>query len=208
MNAPFDPALLDAAHADHAAAVARLCRALDDAFDASAHALDADEAIHSDPSRCAAFAQGVRFALAQALADAALVAPAQRLPAAGTDIDTYRRHLIAADPRGRYTVAALVWQLGHASPVHAHHTWCGYAVLDGTLTETLYDWNESRGVAEIRRAQQRTTGAITFGGPGRKNVHRLANDSAAQTVSLHVYGVAAARIATHVNDVLSFALAV
>ncbi|WP_321871288.1 hypothetical protein [Paraburkholderia tropica] len=42
MNAPFDPALLDAAHADHAAAVARLCRALDDAFDASAHALDAD----------------------------------------------------------------------------------------------------------------------------------------------------------------------
>ncbi|WP_321904731.1 cysteine dioxygenase family protein [Paraburkholderia tropica] len=208
MNAPFDPALLDAAHADHAAAVARLCRALDDAFDASAHALDADEASDSDPSRCVAFAQGVCFALAQALADAALVTPPPRMADADTDIGTYRRHLIAADPRGRYTVAALVWQPGHASPVHAHHTWCGYAVLDGTLTETLYDWNESRGVAEIRRAQQRTTGAITFGGPGRANVHRLANDSAAQTVSLHVYGVAAARIATHVNDVLSFALAV
>ncbi|WP_310630971.1 cysteine dioxygenase family protein [Paraburkholderia sp.] len=201
MNAPFHPALLETAHA---AAVARLCGALDGVFDACALAHRGHENADDDPSRCAAFGQGVRFALAQALADPALVLPAQRVGGA----DRYRRHLIAADPRGRYAVATLVWQPGQASPVHAHHAWCGYAVLDGTLTETLYGWDEARGVAEFRRAHQRTagtSGAMAFGGPGRANVHRVANESATQTVSLHVYGVAGEQIATHVNDVLPLA---
>ncbi|CAG9246448.1 putative Cysteine dioxygenase [Paraburkholderia unamae] len=195
MNAPAELALLAAVHTaeQHAAAVARLCAALDAAFEACA--------TPHDPSRCARFARGVREALAHALADPALVTPAQREGAA----DTYRRHLIATDGRGRYTVAALVWQPGNASPIHAHHTWCGYAVLDGTLTETLYAWDETRQGASVVRSHARAGGAVAFGGPGRANIHRLANGSDKEAVSLHIYGVPGERISTHVNDVLPLA---
>ena len=196
MNAPAELALLSAAvHAaeHHAAAVARLCAALDAAFEACA--------TPGDPSRCARFARDMRAVLAGALADPALVTAAQREGSA----DTYRRHLIATDSRGRYTVAALVWQPGQASPIHAHQTWCGYAVLEGTLTETLYRWDEARHGAEVFRSHPRASGALAFGGRGRTNIHRLSNGSGAQAVSLHIYGVSGEDIATHVNDVLPLA---
>ncbi|WP_233881750.1 cysteine dioxygenase family protein [Paraburkholderia flagellata] len=195
MNAPAELALLSAVHTaeQHAAAVARFTAALDAAFDACA--------TPHDPSRCARFARGMREALTGALADSALVTSAQREGSA----DTYRRHVIATDSRGRYTVAALVWQPGQASPIHAHHTWCGYTVLDGTLTETLYTWDDARQGADVVRSHPRASGAVSFGGPGRASIHRLSNGSGAQAVSLHVYGVAVEHIATQVNDVLPLA---
>lgn len=196
MNSPAEPIFLRAGHAaaDHEAAVARLRAALDAAFDTCA--------TPTDPSHCAAFARGMRAALAQALAEPALVMSAQR---EGSDAN-YRRHLVAADPAGRYTVAALVWQPGQASPIHAHHTWCGYAVLEGTLTETLYAWDDLLGGASAVRAHPRAPGAVSFGGRGRGAIHRLSNGGNAQAVSLHVYGVDAACISTHVNDVVPLAV--
>lgn len=195
MNAPAELALLSAVQTaeHHAAAVARLCAALDAAFE--------DCKTPDDPSRCARFARDMRAALTQALADPALVTPAQREGSA----QSYRRHLIAADNRGRYTVASLVWQPGQASPIHAHHTWCGYAVLEGTLTETLYAWDDACQGAGLVRSHPRTSGAVSFGGRGRANIHRLGNGSGAQAVSLHVYGVPGEHIATRVNDVLALA---
>lgn len=195
MNAPAELALLSAVQTaeQHAAAVARFTAALDAAFDACA--------TPGDPSRCARFARGMRAALTGALADPALVTSAQREGSA----ETYRRHVIATDSRGRYTVAALVWQPGQASPIHAHHTWCGYTVLDGTLTETLYTWDDARQGADVVRSHPRASGAVSFGGPGRASIHRLSNDSGAQAVSLHVYGVAVEHIGTQVNDVLPLA---
>lgn len=195
MNLPAEPALFHVAHAfdDHAAAVSRLRAALDAAFDACT--------TPADPARCAAFARGVRSALAQALAEPALVTAAQR---EGSEA-TYRRHLVAADADGRYAVAALVWRPGQASPVHAHHTWCGYAVLEGTLSETLYAWDDARGGAAPLRAHPRMPGAVSFVGRGRGGIHRLSNTGGAAAVSLHIYGVDAAQMATHVNDVLPLA---
>ncbi|WP_321953228.1 cysteine dioxygenase family protein [Paraburkholderia bannensis] len=193
MNAPTDPARLLAAAADHEAAVARLCAALDAAFDACS--------TPDDPSRCVHFARGVRSALALALAEPALVTPAQRESGA----TRYRRHLIAACPQGRYAVAALVWLPGQASPIHAHHTWCGYAVLEGTLTETLYRWDTARDGATVLRSHARAAGATAFGGRGRAAIHRLSRavgDAAQPCVSLHVYGVPPEQIATGVNDVV------
>ncbi|WP_418789213.1 cysteine dioxygenase [Paraburkholderia pallida] len=184
----------------HAAAVARLCGALDAAFDAGRRP-GAPET-PADPARHATFAKGVRAALAQALADPDLVTAAQREGSA----EKYRRHLIAADPHGRYAIASLVWQPGHASPIHAHQTWCGYAVLEGTLTETLYRWDEARSGADTVRSHPRAPGAISFGASGRANIHRLSNDSAASCVSLHVYGVAGEQMATHVNDIVALAV--
>ncbi len=182
MNLPVEPALLELVdQVAHEAALARLRAALDAAFDTGT-----------------GFGPAVRAALAQALSDAALVLPAQRESSA----ERYRRHMLLADPAGRYAVASLVWLPGQASPIHAHHTWCGYAVLEGTLSESLYSWDETAHYARLTRVQDRPSGAHTWADHGRHAIHRLANESDAPAVSLHVYGVPAAEMATHVNDLL------
>ncbi|MGA7780138.1 MAG: cysteine dioxygenase family protein [Paraburkholderia sp.] len=168
----------------------RLCNALDTAFEQSADAVD--------PSQRAAFASAVRAALADAAADPALLSPAQREGSR----DTYRRHLLAADPQGRYAIAALVWQPGQASPIHAHQTWCGYAVVNGSLSETVYDWSNTQRCASETRTHPRASGAVSFVRAGRGGIHRLGNTSDAVAVSLHIYGVEGSQIATHVNDLL------
>jgi predicted metal-dependent enzyme (double-stranded beta helix superfamily) len=182
------------AELEASAALTRFSDALEAAF-----AVVPDGADPSD-SRCAAqFARLMRAALNLAVAEDLLLTPAQREGAA----NAYRRHLLIADPQGRYAAAALVWQSGQASPVHGHHTWCGYAVLDGTLSETLYTCDERSGCAIPSRTQLREAGALSYVRAGLTAVHRLANTGTRPAVSLHVYGVSAERIATHVNRLVS-----
>lgn len=170
--------------------LARLCDALDAIFEACAH--------FPEPSDSTFFARSMRIALAQAAADPALLTPQQR----EGSVENYRRHLLAADPHGRYAIAALVWQPQQASPVHGHHTWCGYAVLDGTLSETVFEWNGAQHCASATRTQARKRGAVSFVRSGRSGIHQLGNRSDTPAVSLHIYGVSGAQIATHVNDVV------
>jgi len=171
-------------------AIERLRAALDAALD-----LCRDTA---DLARDARFARAVRTALVEAAADPHLLTPAQREGAA----EKYQRHLLAADPLGRYAIASLVWMPGQTSPVHAHHTWCGYVVLDGTLSEALYDWNEEEDYAIPVRTQARDRGAVSYARAGRSAIHRLGNASDAPAISVHVYGVPEAEFATRVNDVV------
>jgi hypothetical protein len=117
------------------APLTRLCDALDAIFEACAH--------FPEPSDSSFFARSMRIALAEAAAEPALLTAEQR---AGST-ENYRRHLLAADPHGRYAIAALVWQPQQASPVHGHHTWCGYAVLNSN--------GIARGIALARRARRR-----------------------------------------------------
>jgi predicted metal-dependent enzyme (double-stranded beta helix superfamily) len=175
------------------APVVRLCNSLDAIFDVCAK--------FNEPSNSSLFARTIRVALAEAASQPSLLTPAQREGAP----DRYRRHLLAADPRGRYAIAALVWLPRQTSPVHAHHTWCGYAVLDGTLSETIFRWNDTRHDASETRTQCRETGAISFVRAGRDGIHRLGNRSDRAAVSLHIYGVPGAQIGTHVNDIIQLA---
>jgi predicted metal-dependent enzyme (double-stranded beta helix superfamily) len=171
----------------------RLCDTLGAMFEACAK--------FPEPSHSTFFARSMRLALAEAAADPALLAPAQREGSA----DSYRRHLLAADPLGRYAIAALVWQPGQASPVHAHHTWCGYAVVEGRLSETVFEWDDAQQRANALRTQARKRGAVSFVRGGRGAIHRLGNCSDAPAVSLHIYGVEGARMGTHVNDIVRLA---
>ncbi len=179
--------------AEAAAAVERLRTALDAAFASAPYGGASSE------SQAAQFARLMRAALAQAAAEDTLLTPAQCEGAA----NCYRRHLLIADPQGRYAAAALVWQPGQASPVHGHHTWCGYAVLDGALRETLYTWDEAAEQARPLRTQAREAGAVSYVRAGLSAIHRLANEGARPAVSLHVYGVAGDHIATGVNRLVT-----
>lgn len=169
------------------AALMRFCDALDAAC---------DDAGTADPSLSGRFATRVREALLTAAADSTLLTPAQR---EGSP-ERYCRHLLAADPLGRYALVSLVWQPGQESPVHAHHTWCGYAVVEGLLTESLYDWSAQQYCATEARTLTRSAGAVSYVRAGMTGIHRLANRGNATAVSLHLYGVPAQSIATHVND--------
>src|SRR5262245_49719909 len=72
-----------------------------------------------------------------------LLTPELRATRAGC----YARHTIAADPAGRFTLLSIVWGPGQFSPAHAHDTWCAYAVVENTLTETLYEYDAQSGKA-------------------------------------------------------------
>src|SRR5262245_21750743 len=76
----------------------------------------------------------IRAALEAAVRDPGLLGAAQCEPIS----QCYARHVIYADPLGRFTVLAIVWDAGQFSSPHAHDTWCAYAVYDGSLCETLY----------------------------------------------------------------------
>jgi predicted metal-dependent enzyme (double-stranded beta helix superfamily) len=178
------PALCQNAPLGHADALARLTGELDAAL-----ATPAD------------FPRRVRAALLAASKECGFLLTEQCESGAGT----YRRHLLAADPDGRYAVAALVWEPGQASPVHGHQTWCAYAVIEGTLAETLFRWDPITNRAIETRTHAREAGSVSFVGAGRGAIHQLGNapGSGRRAVSLHVYGVAATQIATHVNDLLT-----
>lgn len=153
------------------------------------------------------FGLEVRAALEALLSDAgagtSLLTDSQRQGGS----ESYKRHLLHADPLGRYAVAALVWQPGQLSPVHAHHTWCSYAVVEGELSETLFNWNSEHHRAERTRCHPRRAGAVSFVAGGRGAIHRLGNPTSHKrpAISIHVYGVAGAQIATHVNDLVETA---
>ncbi len=140
-------------------------------------------------------------ALASAAADPQLLAPGQSRPQA----EGYARHVLYADPAGRFTLLALVWDAGQFSPPHAHHIWCGYAVRSGVLTETLFAYDAAAGLARPTRVAVRAAGHACFAGSGLDQIHRLGNAGAEPAISIHVYGVARDRIATHVNRIVEVA---
>lgn len=139
--------------------------------------------------------QQIKAALARAAAEPALLAAEQRRPR----VDCYARHVLYADPAGRFTILSIVWGPGQFSAPHAHHTWCGYAVHDGDLKETLFSWNSATSQAEAPRTEPRRTGYSCYAPAGLDQIHRLGNPGTRPAISIHVYGVERDRIATHVN---------
>ncbi|KVE36660.1 cysteine dioxygenase family protein [Burkholderia sp. TSV86] len=174
----------------------RLCARIDAAFDSLTH--------EAAPSHHPAFAQAVRAALAEAAAEHGLLTPAQRESSA----DHYRRHLLAADPFGRYAVVSLVWRPGQWSPIHGHRTWCGYAVLEGELTENVYHWDGVTGRVKNARICARAPGSTSYVRAGLAGIHRLGHGGSTTdtpAISLHVYGVRGEDVATHVNHIVAAA---
>ncbi|KAA0180995.1 cysteine dioxygenase [Cupriavidus gilardii] len=135
--------------------------------------------------------------------------------------DGYTRHLIYADPMARFSAMLLVWRPGQASPVHGHRTWCAYRVLQGSLYERHYRWDEAAQVARPSGGVVREPGAVFSVPAGLGHIHSLGHagrgmdrgmaqdmdqhmdqhdgEAGDIAVSLHLYGVEAAQIATGIN---------
>jgi predicted metal-dependent enzyme (double-stranded beta helix superfamily) len=111
----------------------------------------------------------------------------------------YRCHLLHAEPDGSFSVVALVWRPGQATPIHDHVTWCVFGVIQGAEHEERYTlrgdgWLEQTGTAV------NATGDVTgLAPPG--DIHRVRNDGAQTAISLHIYGTDVSRLGSSVRRV-------
>jgi len=105
--------------------------------------------------------------------------------------DHYARRLIYKDPRGGYTIMAMTWAPGQATPVHDHSgMWCVEAVWEGQIEVTQYELVEVRG--QTYCLEPRTTMRAGIGSAGSlippHEYHTICNPSERQTaVTIHIY---------------------
>jgi cysteine dioxygenase len=108
---------------------------------------------------------------------------------------TYRRNLIRAGEW--YNVWALCWRNGQRSPIHDHKgSSCGVRVLQGTMTETLFEFAPN---GQIRATFSRDVGAGGVVGSEDLDIHQVSNLQAGQAnlVTLHVYSPPLAVMGTY-----------
>lgn len=119
--------------------------------------------------------------------------------------DRYTRHILYADPAGRFTLVALVWRPGQFTPVHGHYTWCAYSILRGSMHEEQFGWDVKLQRAIYTDNVKRITGDVVSSHAGLHDIHRLNNKGDEIAISIHVYGVDGDRVSTHVNRIIDIA---
>ena len=110
----------------------------------------------------------------------------------------YRCHLLHAEPDGAFSVVALVWRPGQATPIHDHVTWCVSGVIQGTEHEQRYTlrdgWLEQAGTAVS------VTGDVAGLAPP-DDIHRVRNAGPQTAISLHIYGTDISRLESSVRRI-------
>ena len=147
----------------------------------------------------------MRQAIGQQLGRRAAVDLCAAVLALPRSTQSYTRHILHADPQGRFTVVGLVWGPKQCSPIHAHYTWCAYRILAGELIEGFYQWDSAQRHAYLMSQFTREPGYSACGHAGLEFIHRIGNQATEPAVSIHVYGMDSGRIGTHVNRVLASA---
>jgi 3-mercaptopropionate dioxygenase len=157
-------------------------------------ALDALVAGGSNPSDIAA---RVGMLLRPTLADPALLEPAHCEPAE----DRYRQHLVHVHPAGRYSIVALVWKPGQATPIHDHRCWCVVGVWRGLERETTYDLHRGLGspVLVPRGSTLAAPGHVSVLVPPEEDIHRVENSGTCLAISIHVYGDDISALGSSIN---------
>jgi predicted metal-dependent enzyme (double-stranded beta helix superfamily) len=124
--------------------------------------------------------------LRPALADPSLLEARHCEPAD----DRYRQHLVHVHPAGRYSIVALVWRPGQATPIHDHRCWCVVGVWRGLERETTYDLrDDSRSPYLVKRKSVHSApGEVSVLVPPQEDIHRVENSGTELAISIHVYG--------------------
>jgi predicted metal-dependent enzyme (double-stranded beta helix superfamily) len=114
------------------------------------------------------------------------------------DPQTYRSHLLHAEPDGSFSIVALVWRPGQVTPIHDHVTWCVFGVVQGVEYEELFTLDERRGCLVAAGTAANETGEVSgFAPPG--DIHRVRNAGEETAISIHIYGTDVARIGSSVR---------
>jgi predicted metal-dependent enzyme (double-stranded beta helix superfamily) len=153
-------------------------------------------ALVADELDASAVASRAGMFLHAALDDPGLLESRHCEPAA----DRYRQHLVHVHPVGRYSIVALVWKPGQATPIHDHRCWCVVGVWRGLERETTYDLHGdddpylvSRGSTVSQR------GDVSVLVPPDEDVHRVENCGTTLAISVHVYGADISVLGSSIN---------
>jgi predicted metal-dependent enzyme (double-stranded beta helix superfamily) len=134
--------------------------------------------------------------LRPALRQPGLLAPHQRQGST----DGYTQHVLHVEPGGSFSVVALVWLPGQATPVHDHVSWCSVGVYEGQETETLYRLAGRKGHRRLvvsGHAVNRRGEVTGIAPPG--DIHHVANSGTTTAISLHVYGADIGRLGSSIR---------
>jgi predicted metal-dependent enzyme (double-stranded beta helix superfamily) len=116
-----------------------------------------------------------------------LLSPEQR----ASSSQTYRRHVLFVDPEGRFSILALVWEAGQATPVHNHPCWSVAGVYTGELRETAYrKLDDSGGNPRLisTGVSHYHQGDVLYLNSLDSNLHRLDNPTEKIAISIHIFG--------------------
>jgi len=141
---------------------------------------DLDRAVRGHASD-AETADAVSRALAPYLGVDRLLTDQQREP----DPERYRQHVLHVADDGAFSLVALVWLPGQATPVHDHVCWCVVGVHEGEEQEIRYALDGRRLVVTERLVNPRGDVSVALP-PG--DIHLVRNAGTDLAVSLHVYG--------------------
>jgi 3-mercaptopropionate dioxygenase len=136
----------------------------------------------------------VMGAVSEAIEDPDLLQPEQRVP----DLERYRQHVLHVEEDGSFSVVALVWNPGQATPIHDHRAWCVVGVIEGEESEVRFrpgpDGNSLVPTCTaINRAG--SVQGLVFA----DEIHYVANRGESLAVSLHVYGTDLTRFASSIR---------
>lgn len=105
----------------------------------------------------------------------------------------YSRNLVYRDPRGIFVVLALLWKPGTKSAIHDHASWGVMGTYTSAMEVTNYDRVDDGGTPGYAQLKEREVipsgeGHVEVVLPPKVDIHRMANPTDRQTITLHTYG--------------------
>lgn len=119
-----------------------------------------------------------------------LLAGDYRLPESHTrpSADRHVNYPLHVAPGGRWCLAAVVWNVGQRTPVHAHETWGVVGIYAGSEREYRYVKPKEPGPLEPAGEHTWQSGEVTVCCTTDDDVHAVAAAGDVPTVGIHVYG--------------------
>ncbi|MGI9308458.1 MAG: hypothetical protein ACR2P6_04280 [Gammaproteobacteria bacterium] len=105
--------------------------------------------------------------------------------------DNYTRHLLYAHPEGAFSIMAIVWMPGNATPIHGHTAWGTVGVYAGNPSVDLFETaHASSGAMHLQKKMtlKLKQNDLSTVQPGIDDLHRIYNTTTQRAVTIHIYG--------------------
>jgi 3-mercaptopropionate dioxygenase len=112
----------------------------------------------------------------------------------------YCQHVLYVDPDDHFSVVALVWLPGQATPIHDHISWCVVGVHQGCEQEVQYhqiDMADGPALLPTESCRNLAGSVAALTPPG--DIHHVVNPGPDLAISLHIYGANIARLGSSIR---------
>jgi predicted metal-dependent enzyme (double-stranded beta helix superfamily) len=112
--------------------------------------------------------------------------------------DRYVLYPLHVDPQGRFPVAAAVWGVGQATPIHDHQTWGVIGIYSGVEGESRFEPAHD-GLAALG-SNRFEAGDVSICCTTDRDLHAVGCSSDIACVGIHVYGADIGTITRYAYD--------